>query len=221
MSSKKKVKACLTLIGVDGPEFFEGVAGYLDAEFARLKRAYFKKVLKAHPDKGGDPAVFRDVQSSWEVIRDMYEKKSVQTFATKAVGDATASSYDTVFSGFEDMPTQPYEYYEVRAYQYCGQRFYFIFNCRGGAVSARRWVFPCHARLRDLSGLNPSLLGGGRGTGSALPRGTGQIRQERVQSHRQVQEVRGYRRRPALDRQGARVSGLPTPRNLLSPPKMP
>ena len=34
---------------------------------------YFKRVLSAHPDKGGDPAVFRALQGAWEVLRDLYE----------------------------------------------------------------------------------------------------------------------------------------------------
>ena len=31
-----------------------------------VKKTYFKAVLKAHPDKGGDPAVFRKIQSAFE-----------------------------------------------------------------------------------------------------------------------------------------------------------
>jgi len=111
--SKKTIKTCLKAIGVES-DLFEGAAN-LDEEFKRLKRVYFKNVLKAHPDKGGDPAAFRDIQTSWEVLRDLYDSKMVQTFAGSATGSATAERYDSVFSGFDGTDPQPYEYYEAAA----------------------------------------------------------------------------------------------------------
>ena len=72
------------------------------------------QVLKAHPDKGGNAAVFREVQASWETLRGLFETQKIKTFASAAAGNAVASNYEAVFTGFEGMPTQPYEYYEVR-----------------------------------------------------------------------------------------------------------
>ena len=39
----------------------------LDEEWKAIKKAYFKIILVQHPDKGGDPAIFRDIQTSFEV----------------------------------------------------------------------------------------------------------------------------------------------------------
>lgn len=41
-----------------------------DASAAELRRAYRRQVQVAHPDAGGDPARFREVQEAWEVLSD-------------------------------------------------------------------------------------------------------------------------------------------------------
>ena len=61
MASEKTVKECLECIDVTLEHFSECQS--LQEEFATIKKLYFKKILKAHPDKGGDPAVFREVQT--------------------------------------------------------------------------------------------------------------------------------------------------------------
>ena len=47
--------------------------------------AYFAKILVSHPDKGGDAAVFRDVQTSFESIRQLYDSKKIGSFATSGI----------------------------------------------------------------------------------------------------------------------------------------
>lgn len=39
-------------------------------EFTRIRQVYLKKVLVCRPDKGGDADVFREVQNSFEILRD-------------------------------------------------------------------------------------------------------------------------------------------------------
>lgn len=46
---------------------------------AQIKKAYHKKALKEHPDKGGDPEKFKEVTAAYEVLtdpekRDLYDK---------------------------------------------------------------------------------------------------------------------------------------------------
>lgn len=50
-----------------------------NASDAELKKAFRKKALAAHPDKGGDPEVFKEVTNAYEVLsdpdrRDMYDR---------------------------------------------------------------------------------------------------------------------------------------------------
>jgi hypothetical protein len=46
-----------------------------------LKKAYNKACLRDHPDKGGDPAAFRDMFAAWSTLRDMFKKGRVASFA--------------------------------------------------------------------------------------------------------------------------------------------
>ena len=56
----------------------------LHDEFTMIKRSYFRKILVAHPDKGGDPQEFRTLNTSFEAIRNLFDKKAVRSFATNA-----------------------------------------------------------------------------------------------------------------------------------------
>ncbi|KZT03442.1 uncharacterized protein LAESUDRAFT_738297 [Laetiporus sulphureus 93-53] len=47
-----------------------------DASESDLKKAYRKKALRLHPDKGGDPELFKEVTHAYEVLSDS-EKRSI------------------------------------------------------------------------------------------------------------------------------------------------
>lgn len=47
-----------------------------DASESSLKKAYHKKALRLHPDKGGDPELFKEVTHAYEVLSDP-QKRSV------------------------------------------------------------------------------------------------------------------------------------------------
>jgi hypothetical protein len=82
------IKDCITTIGV-ATSGLSSCSG-LNAEWAFIKKGYFKKILTSHPDKGGDPAVFRDVQTSFEVLRKVFEDAEITTFAVsldQPIGD--------------------------------------------------------------------------------------------------------------------------------------
>jgi len=74
------LRECLTAIGIDVDAPLLAEAEGLDEEFRIIKKAYRTKVLETHPDKGGDPAQFRDVQASFEVLRDLYSREKIDSF---------------------------------------------------------------------------------------------------------------------------------------------
>lgn len=104
------IRECLTTIGVTADELRSCES--LPEEFAAIKKAYFKKVLACHPDKGGDAAIFRQVHASFEVLRDMYDhKKVVDSFAT----DSFTSADENMWQEYSDMPTQSWDYFYTAA----------------------------------------------------------------------------------------------------------
>lgn len=105
------IRECLTTIGVTLDDL--GSCQDLRQEFAVIKKAYFKKVLVCHPDKGGDAALFRQVHASFEVLRDMYDNKKVvdYSFAT----DSFTSADETAWQEYADMPTQSWDYFYTAA----------------------------------------------------------------------------------------------------------
>lgn len=46
-----------------------------DASDAELKKAYRKKALRLHPDKGGDPELFKEVTHAYEVLSDSEKRR--------------------------------------------------------------------------------------------------------------------------------------------------
>jgi DnaJ family protein C protein 9 len=50
-----------------------------DASAEEIKKAYRLKALKTHPDKGGDPEVFKSVSSAYSILSDPEKKKIYDT----------------------------------------------------------------------------------------------------------------------------------------------
>ena len=46
-----------------------------DEEFKVIKKRYHKACLQHHPDKGGDADMFREIHTSYELLRDLHEGK--------------------------------------------------------------------------------------------------------------------------------------------------
>eukprot|EP00978_Attheya_sp_CCMP212_P033783 scaffold138237_cov50-Attheya_sp.AAC.2 len=132
---KNTIRQCLLDLDVDDSSVFENSNNSREEEFKVLKKIYFQKVLKSHPDKGGDPVVFRKVQTSFELLRNLHnggkggawlfiECMSKSTSAGKSAGNKTSeedgdeedeydmTDYDVDFS---NMPTPSWEYYEQAA----------------------------------------------------------------------------------------------------------
>ncbi|EGN92012.1 hypothetical protein SERLA73DRAFT_191709 [Serpula lacrymans var. lacrymans S7.3] len=57
-------------------KFYDLLEVPVDASEADLKKAYRKKALRLHPDKGGDPELFKEVTHAYEILSDP-EKRSI------------------------------------------------------------------------------------------------------------------------------------------------
>ncbi|KNC79551.1 hypothetical protein SARC_08051 [Sphaeroforma arctica JP610] len=134
----KNVRSALAAFNITDTDTFDRCDS-LEDEFKLVKKAYFKTVLRSHPDKGGDAAVFRDVQASFELVREMYEKGRVRKSFSNYLGvetkrkpaarkartttestdeafeDDETEAYDDMYREFADMPTPSWEFYAQAA----------------------------------------------------------------------------------------------------------
>lgn len=68
---------------VDNSKYYELIGVSKTATEQEIKKAYRKKALKEHPDKGGDPEKFKEITAAYEVIsdrekREIYDKHGVE-----------------------------------------------------------------------------------------------------------------------------------------------
>lgn len=91
------IAKCLASFDVDSASAF-AACGNIEDEFKVIKKAYHRKILVAHPDKGGDAATFREVNASFEVLRGYFDRKKVDSFA---VEKDTRADFDREATAFE------------------------------------------------------------------------------------------------------------------------
>lgn len=87
----------------------------LDDEFAIVKKAYFRRILATHPDKGGDSATFRKVQAAFDVLRGLFDSGRVGSSFATALGTSTADGYASCVSGFASSAVPSWEFYAAAA----------------------------------------------------------------------------------------------------------
>ena len=117
MGSASSVKKLLATLDVDVEEV--SMETSLAGEFSAIKRFYNKKVLVAHPDKGGDPKTFREVRKAFETIRIMFEKRELDSFVSNSAGSQKAmnEAYANAMRNVDtEGRTYSYEFYENAAH---------------------------------------------------------------------------------------------------------
>jgi hypothetical protein len=122
-SKKQTIRQSLGMLGIQEASAFESCGSERGDEFKVVRKIYLQVVLKAHPDKGGDPDAFREIQTSFEMLRDLHAGKrgGAWLFSECLVGDSSAESssdsynmgeYDTAFN---NMETPSWDYYAEAA----------------------------------------------------------------------------------------------------------
>lgn len=69
------------------------------ASLDEIKKAYRKKVVLCHPDKGGDVETFKKIQTAYEVLSDKEKRRQYDNPETKLPFDP----FNFAFSGFENV----------------------------------------------------------------------------------------------------------------------
>jgi len=67
-----------------------------------IKKAYRKAVIIHHPDKGGAPALFQQVQEAWEVLQDPAKRKEYDLAESKKPVETLQDSMETLVEEFFD-----------------------------------------------------------------------------------------------------------------------
>lgn len=108
MPSPQTIRDCLAALS-DNFDF--APCDSLEQEFQVIRSAHRKQILVCHPDKGGTAESFRAVQAAFNVLKELYQKKSIDSFATHLNDDAS-QNYHESFQDANDMPVPPWDFYE-------------------------------------------------------------------------------------------------------------
>jgi len=87
---------------VDNKEFYEILGVPENASQDEIKKSYRKKVVKAHPDKGGDVEEFKKLQAAYEILsnpekRELYDKYGID--GIKEGGAGGMDPFEGLFGG--------------------------------------------------------------------------------------------------------------------------
>ncbi len=81
-------------------DYYEVLGVSKSASADELKKAFRKKAIEFHPDKGGDEAKFKEVNEAYEVLGNPDKRKRYDQFGHAGVGGASGSSGGNPFGGF-------------------------------------------------------------------------------------------------------------------------
>ena len=123
----------------------------IDAEFAAVKKYYFRKVLKDHPDKGGDVDRFRKTQAAFEVVREMYQNGGIRVSLADCFRvDSDAVRYGNIYESFFGTTSFPsYEHYAEAAEE--AVPLYFVELARSNRSKCVKCKAPPRGKKRAAS----------------------------------------------------------------------
>ena len=81
-------------------DYYEVLGVGKDASADEIKKAFRKKAIEYHPDKGGDEAKFKEVNEAYEVLSNTEKRKRYDQFGHAGVGGASGGGGGNPFGGY-------------------------------------------------------------------------------------------------------------------------
>lgn len=81
----------------DNSKLYELLGVEKDANAAEIKKAYRLMAMKHHPDKGGDPDMFKEIQRAFEVLSDAEKRELYDNFGEEGLSDDHPGSAQDLF----------------------------------------------------------------------------------------------------------------------------
>ncbi|CAG9463702.1 unnamed protein product [Pedinophyceae sp. YPF-701] len=78
---------------VDNSRFYELLGVAKDADDKEITKAYRKKAIKMHPDKGGDPEKFAEINAAYDVLKDPKKREIYDRYGEEAIKEGAASGH--------------------------------------------------------------------------------------------------------------------------------
>jgi len=82
---------------LDNSKYYDLLGVEKDANASDIKKAYHKAAMKHHPDKGGDPDKFKDIQHAFEVLSDPEKREIYDNFGEEGLDEDSPASPQDLF----------------------------------------------------------------------------------------------------------------------------